>query len=70
LVGPKGLASNLVQRWYNEMGATVCPPQFARCLTGIGFVPFVSKTQQFAHDLAKEQVDTYKIIRKLGFNTS
>lgn len=70
LVGPKGLAANEVQRWYDAIGATVRTPEFEKFLAGIGFVPLMSTPQQFGQALAKEHEVTNQLIRKLGISAS
>lgn len=70
LVGPKGLPTHLVQRWFDAIEATVRTPDFEKFLAGIGFVPFMSSPQQFAQNLAKEHAVINQLIRKLGINAS
>lgn len=68
LVGPKGLAAQEVQRWYDAIGAAVRAPEFEKFLAGIGFVPLMSTPQAFGQSLAKEYEVTNQLIRKLGIS--
>lgn len=70
LVGPKGLPASWVQRWYEEIGATVRTADFEKFLSAMGFVSFMSSPQQFAANLAKEHVIVNQLIRRLGISAS
>lgn len=70
IVGPKGMAPDLVNRWFAAIGTTVSTPEFEQFLGGMGFVPLMSTPQQFAKNLAQEFVVTNDLIRKLGITAS
>lgn len=66
LVGPKGLSSATVAQWSGALEATVRSPAFVQFLTGIGFVPAMRSSAEFAKSLAQEFAVTNQLIKKLG----